>query len=370
MGELKSMDQQNVALDSLRQLVLKCCLISGIPEEDGEIFTDCLIEADLAGITTHGVDRLPAYLDRIELGVTKVPTTLTVLKENSASIYLDANDGLGQVAAYKSAKLAAQKAKQNGVGAVVVKNSGHFGRAGYFTEQIAREGLIGFCCTNASPRLAPWGGKKALLGNNPWSFAFPRGKKAPCVIFDIANSVVAAGKIREAAHKNEKIPQNWALTEEGKPTVDPEEALKGILLPMAGHKGYGISLWVALLTGALSGSEWDTNVTNIYDYSRPQKVSHTFLAINPEAFAGRDNYIRTLDHIYREIKNSPLAEGFREVYLPGEIEALKREGQIKEGVSLSRGTLQRLADLAAKLKISLPQDWVQFIRKGSLNKTM
>lgn len=352
------MGQQNVSLDSLRQLVLNCCLISGIPEEDADIFTDCLIEADLAGITTHGVDRLPAYLDRIKLGVTKVPTKLTVLKENSASTFLDANDGLGQVASFKSAKLAMEKAKQNGVGAVVVKNSGHFGRAGHFTEQIAKEGLIGFCCTNASPRLAPWGGRKKLLGNNPWSFAFPKGKKAPRVVFDIANSVVAAGKVREAAHKNEKIPQNWALTAEGRPTIDPEEALKGILLPMAGHKGYGISLWVALLTGALSGSEWDSQVTNIYDCSRPQKVSHTFLAIDLEAFAGKDNYIEIIDGMYSEIKNTSLAEGFKEVYLPGEIEDIKRQGQIKEGVSLSSVTLQKLTDLAAKLKISLPQDWL------------
>ncbi|MEL7563705.1 MAG: Ldh family oxidoreductase [Dehalobacterium sp.] len=355
------MTQRKVSLDSLRELVLNCCLASGIPKEDADIFTDCLIAADLVSITTHGVDRLPVYLDRIKLGVTKVPTNLTVLKESGASIFLDANDGLGQVAAFKSAKLAIERAKQNGVGAVVVKNSGHFGRAGYFTEQIAQEGLIGFCCTNASPRLAPWGGTKALLGNNPWSFAFPKGKKAPRVVFDIANSVVAAGKIREAANKHEKIPENWALTDEGRPTIDPKEALKGILLPMAGHKGYGISLWVALLTGALSGSEWDSHVTNIYDYSRPQKVSHFIMAIDLRAFAGKDNYMDILDDMYSKIKSSSLAEGFKEVYLPGEIEELKRESQIKEGVSLSPVTIQKLANLTAKLNISLPQDWFKLM---------
>ena len=315
----------------------------------------------MTGVNTHGISRLPAYLQRGKLGATKKsPADLIVINETPFTAFLDANDGLGQVACFEGADISAKKANENGIGAVVIKNSGHIGRAGNYSKRIAEQEYIGLCMSNASPRLAPWGGMEAMIGNNPWSIAFPGNDTVPTIVLDIACSQVAAGKIRQARDNGESIPLGWALDCDGKPTNNPVEALEGILLPMAAHKGYGIALVISLITGVLGGSSWDSDVSSIYDQSRAQKVTQFLAAISIDAFAGKEEYELKIVEIYKKIKYCKLADGFAGIYMPGEIEEMNLNKNA-DYINISKPTMESLVKLGKELRISFPKYWASSV---------
>jgi len=220
------------------------------------------------------------------------------------------------------------------------------------------------CLLHASPassfqsligRLAPWGGRRPLLGNNPWSVAVPTTGEP--LVLDMANSVVAAGKIRQAAQRGERIPEGWALDAEGRPTTDPVEALRGVLLPFGTYKGYGITLMVGILTGVLSGGGWDVHVRPIDAVSEPQGESHLLAAISVRDMMPEEIFRERVAEVIRRIKECPPAEGSPGVFLPGELEHERRRRAQKEGVPLARATCEAIACLAADLGVPLPEGW-------------
>jgi LDH2 family malate/lactate/ureidoglycolate dehydrogenase len=319
----------------------------GMCEEDAHVAADSLVQADLWGHQSHGVMRLSWYAARLKAGVCDPVATPETIMDGGALALIDGREAMGQVLAKHAAEDAIRRAKAHGIGAVAVRNSNHFGTAMYFTLMAARAGCLGFLCTNASPAMSPWGGRKKVVGNNPWSWACPGGSHAPFVL-DIANTSVARGKIYLARQKGLPIPKGWAVNRQGYPTTDPAEALEGILLPMAEHKGYAISVMMDVISGVLTGSSFATGVAGPYQAERRSGSGHFFIAIDIAAFQPLDEFAGRIDMLVRELKGVPRAPDFEEVFYPGEIESRNDVRNRAEGLLLPDDTLDDLSKLATE----------------------
>jgi len=318
----------------------------GVPEHDGRLVADSLVQADLWGHQSHGFLRLPWYAARLRSGAMRAVTEPAVLSDTGPLLLLDGRDGIGQVLADRARDLAAERARAHGVGVVGVRNSNHFGTAMYFTRRAARDGFVAILTTNASPAMAPWGGREKVLGTNPWSIAAP-APDGRVVAVDIANTAVARGKIYLAKNRGEAIPGNWALTADGAPTTDPAEGVLGVILPMAGHKGYAITFLMDVLSGALTGSAVGTGVHGPYEAEARSGCGHLFLALDPAAFGDAAGYEQRVRQLVDEVRSVPLAEGFDEVFLPGEVEDRAEAAALAAGgIELAEGSLAELRALA------------------------
>ena len=235
----------------------------GVPEADARLIADTLVQADLWGHQSHGVLRLGWYLDRLRNKVMNPVTTPEFVVDAGGLAVIDGHDGVGHVLAKRAAEEAIKRAKVHGIAAVGVRMSNHFGTCMYYTLMGAREGCVMMLTSNGGPAMAPWGGRKKIVGTNPWSIAAPAGRHAPFVV-DMANTGVARGKIYLARNKHEPIPEGWAITADGAPTTDPQAAIDGIILPMAGHKGYAIAGMVDMMSGVLTGSGFLSSVHSPY----------------------------------------------------------------------------------------------------------
>jgi LDH2 family malate/lactate/ureidoglycolate dehydrogenase len=328
----------------------------GVPAVDAELWADTLVRSDLRGHASHGIFRLPWYVRRLQRGVMQPLTRLETLRDTAAVMRLDAHDGVGQVAANAAMELAIERARTFGIAAVSVRRSNHFGAAMYFTLKAAQVGLIGMITTNASPALAPWGGRQALIGNNPWSIAAPAGRHAPLIplILDIANTMVARGKIYTARQEGRSIPVGWAIDQSGSPTTDPAAALAGLILPIGGHKGYAISFMMDVLSGILSGSEFASGVAGPYQAERESGYGHLVIVLNIEAFIGLDEFTSRVEQLIDEVKASPLAPGTDEIFYPGEPEARAEAANLRDGLVLPEATVAELVTLADELGIPHP----------------
>lgn len=316
-----------------------------VPEENAKITSEILIKADLRGIDSHGVARLPIYAKRLKLGIVNAKANFKVKNETPTSALLDADNGLGQVATYKAMQLCIEKAKKNGVAAVGIQHSNHFGIGAYYSLMAADEGLIGYTCTNASPLVAPFGGREKMLGTNPFAITIPAGKY-PHICLDMASTVVARGKLEIALRQNKKIPLTWATDADGKPTDDPAEGLKGTLLPVGGPKGYGLALFVDIISGVLMSSSYGKHTGALFnDLDRPQNIGHFVMAINPGVFQDVDSFKQQVDKVIEEIKASEKAQGVKEIYLPGEIEA-NNEQKRKMGIPLNEKVIEQLLSIS------------------------
>jgi LDH2 family malate/lactate/ureidoglycolate dehydrogenase len=220
----------------------------------------------------------------------------------------------------------------------------------YYTRMAAQAGCVGFLSTNASPAMAPWGGRRKVLGNNPWSIAAPARSRPP-MLLDLANTAVARGKIYLARQRNEKIPEGWALDADGAATMDPQKAIEGIILPMAGHKGYGITLMMDVLSGVLTGSGFASQVRGPYQAKERSRCGHLAMALNIEAFQPLAEFHERMEALIAEVKSTPLAQGFDAIYYPGEIEALNDARNREEGLLLPADTLSDLRRLSQETGI-------------------
>jgi LDH2 family malate/lactate/ureidoglycolate dehydrogenase len=318
----------------------------GVPDADARLVADSLVTADLWGHQSHGVLRLSWYVNRIRAGVMKPVTTPETEADTGPLLVMDGHDGVGQVLAAHAAREAARRAHTHGVGVVAVRNSNHFGTAAYFTRIAARDGCLAILTTNASPAMAPWGGRRKTVGTNPWSIAAPAGRH-DVMVMDIANTAVARGKVYLAKQRGEPIPPGWAIDAEGVPTTDPAAAIAGVILPMAGHKGYAISLLMDVLSGVLTGSAFGAAVNGPYQVDRRSGCGHLFIALDVAAFGDPDGFTERMEQLIDEVKAVPLAPGFDEVLYPGELEARAARQQLDQGLSLPRQTLDDLRELAA-----------------------
>jgi LDH2 family malate/lactate/ureidoglycolate dehydrogenase len=317
----------------------------GVPVADARLVADSLVTADLWGHQSHGVLRLSWYVDRIRAGVMRAVTTPEAVSDTGPLLVVDGHDGIGQVLAAFAAREATGRARDHGVGVVAVRNSNHFGTAAYFTRMAAREGCVAILTTNASPAMAPWGGRRRTVGTNPWSIAAPAGTHA-VMVMDVANTAVARGKVYLARQRGEPIPAGWAIDADGAPTTDPAAAVAGMILPMAGHKGYAISLMMDVLSGVLTGSAFGAAVGGPYQAERRSGCGHLFIALDVAAFGDPDGFARRMEQLVAEVKSVPPAQGFDEVLYPGELEARAAREHLRAGLSLPRQTVEDLRRLA------------------------
>ncbi len=320
----------------------------GVPESDARLMADTLVQADLWGHQSHGVLRLMWYGERFRKGVMEAVTRPEFVVDVGAVAVIDGHDGIGQVLTALAAREAIKRAKAHGVGVVAVRNSNHFGTAMYYTLMAPREGCVAFLSTNASPAMAPWGGRKKTVGTNPWSICAPAGKHVPMML-DIANTGVARGKIYLAKQKGVPIPEGWAINAAREPTTDPQQAIDGIILPMAAHKGYAIALMMDVLSGVLSGSAFGSGVFGPYQYDRKSGAGHLFVAMNVAAFRPLEEFNASMEQLIAEIKSVPLAKGCEEVFYPGEMEARNDAKNRKEGLLFPEDTITDLKKVAREL---------------------
>jgi LDH2 family malate/lactate/ureidoglycolate dehydrogenase len=321
---------------------------AGVPEADARLVADTLVQADLWGHQSHGVLRLGWYLDRIRNGVMKPVTTPEFVVDAGAIAVIDAHDGVGHVAAMLATTEAIKRAKAHGIGAVAVRNSNHFGTCMYYTRRVAAAGCVSMLTSNGGPAMAPWGGRKKIVGTNPWSVAAPvamDGTRAPFVV-DMAATGVARGKIYLAKNKNLPIPLGWAINKDGAPTTDPQEAIDGIILPMAEHKGYAIAAMVDMMSGVLTGSGFLSAVHSPYKTAEKSNCGHLMIAMDISKFQPLEQFCARMQAFTQEIKSVPLAKGFNEVFYPGEMENNSDAKLRREGLTLPEDTMADLKRIA------------------------
>jgi LDH2 family malate/lactate/ureidoglycolate dehydrogenase len=334
-----------VGHEALRRFVAQVYHGAGMPETDAALMADSLVQADLWGHQSHGVLRTSWYLARLESGVMKAVTQPKFVVDAGAVAVIDAEDGVGQVVTEIATRDVIRRAKVHGVAAVAVRNSNHFGTCMYWTKRGAETGCVMMLMTNGGPAIAPWGGKKKIIGTNPWSYAAPAGKLPPLLV-DMAITGVARGKIYLARQRHEKIPLGWALTADGAPTTDPQEAIDGIILPMAGHKGYAIGVVVDMLAGVLSGSAFLEAVNGPYKTDKKSGAGHFMAAFDISKFQPLAEFEKRMEEFIAEIKGVPFAQGVEEIFYPGEMEARADERQRREGLELPEDTIADLDRIA------------------------
>ena len=328
---------------------------AGLPPNDAQLVADTLVQADLWGHQSHGVLRLGWYLDRLRHGVMQPVTTPELVVDAGAIAVIDGRHGVGQVLAMRATQEAIARAKAHGIGAVAVRNSNHFGTCMYYTRRVAAAGCVAMLTSNGGPAMAPWGGRKKIIGANPWSVAAPVGSGSPFVV-DMAATGVARGKIYLARNRQEPIPLGWAINQAGEPTTDPQEAIDGIILPMAEHKGYAIAAMVDMLSGVLTGSGFLSVVHSPYHTAERSHCGHLMLAMDIAKLQPLEQFTARMQAFTAEIKSVPLAKGFDEVFYPGEIEDRNDAKYRREGLALPRETIEDLQRIAREtgLEAQLP----------------
>jgi LDH2 family malate/lactate/ureidoglycolate dehydrogenase len=342
-----------IPVETLEDFATKVLQATGVPEEQALCTARVLLFADQRGIESHGISKLPIYVKRIRDRGVDPKAFPKVIGGKGAVIRIDAQNGLGPVAGTFGMEKAMEAARSYGVGLASVRNSNHFGVTAYYSMLGLSEGMIGIALSNANPTVAPWGGKKAMVGTSPLSVAIPTKGGLPFVI-DMASTTVARGKIILYAQKKKPLPRGWALDSEGRETTDPEVALKGLLTPLGGAKGSGLALVIDILCGLLSGSKYLTEVGHLYTGTeKPQGTGHIFAALDIETFLPKEQFLEEMDHYVERIHACPRAEGVEQIYVPGEIEYEAMLRTRREGVEVSPGTLKELKDTALQVGVSL-----------------
>ncbi|MEW2113691.1 Ldh family oxidoreductase [Streptomyces sp. NPDC005474] len=324
----------------------------GLSPRAAQAVATSLVDADMRGTPSHGSLLVPMYVERIRKGSVSLREEAEVVHDTGAVAVLDAHHALGQLTGDQAMALAVDKAHSYGIGAVTVRRAFHFGGAFRYVRSAAAAGCIGIAAANTRPLMPAPGGAAPVVGNNPLAVGVPAASGEP-VLLDMALSEAALGKIRLAEQEGHPIPPTWATDRDGKPTTNPTEALAGMLLPAAGHKGYGLALVVDILTGVLSGGSSGSGVRGLYaDTSVPNDCAHFFLALDIGAFGDPAGFTGRLSALTTEVTGSPTAPGVERLLLPGQLEA-ERYGSVAEGIALGAEVLAALQETAASVGVAL-----------------
>lgn len=319
----------------------------GLPDADAATIAADLVKANLRGLDSHGVSRIPMYLERIDRGVVNPRPHMQLTKVAGAVAHLDGDNGMGFLASHKAMEAAMDLAAEAGIGMVGVHRSTHFGMGALYALQALERGFVSMIFTNSSPAISMWGGRTAFLGASPIAAGIPGGKAAPFVM-DMSMTVIARGKIRLAAKRGEPIAPGLALDVNGNPTTDASKAFEGVCLPFGGIKGSVLATMMDLMAGALTGANYGGDVKSLYfDHSEPQNVGHLFFAIRPDLFMSMTDFEARMEEFNRRIKALPRASGCEEVLMPGEPEARAEVQRLSEGVPVTDNVLADLAAVAA-----------------------
>jgi L-2-hydroxycarboxylate dehydrogenase (NAD+) len=355
-----------IPVDTIHNFIIDVFQALGVPPEDAVISADVLITSDLRGIQSHGVARLKYYCDRIQAGMHLTRTEMEVVRDTETTALVDGHHGMGHVIAYRSMRLAMDKARRHGLGAVAVRNSTHFGIAGYYALMAAREGMVGLAFTNARPSIAPTFGSEPMLGTNPIAFAAPSDLDFPFCL-DAATSIAQRGKIEVAARAEKLVPEGWVIDRDGKPLTEPDQILQDLekgmaaLLPLggvgeifAGYKGYDLATMVEILCASLSGGAFLKDLLGFApDGSRrPYMVGHFFLAVDIEHFVPLALSRHITGEIMRALQNAHRAAGQEHIYVAGEKEYENEKVVREQGIPVNRRLRQELQLMRDGLSIS------------------
>lgn len=325
-----------------------------VPPDAAREASACLVKAELRGVDSHGLVRLPVYARRLRAGVVKARPAVQVMAVTGATALVDGDNGLGPVVGSHAMDAAIGLAAAHGIGFVGVKNSNHFGPAAFYVEKAIAHECIGLAISNAPANMAPFGGRQRLLGTNPIAVGIPAGEE-PSLLFDAATSVVARGKIIVAAQNGEPIPEGWAIDPEGFPTTDADRALAGAVLPFGGPKGSAIALIIDVLCGVLTGAAFAAHINTLEDLSEPQNVGHAVAALRTDLFLPRDEFRARMDDILRQLRSSPPSPGAGpRVLVPGEIERAYERRHLEIGLALAPPVAAQLSRLGDELGVAFP----------------
>jgi LDH2 family malate/lactate/ureidoglycolate dehydrogenase len=330
-----------------------------VPAADARDVAGCLIKAEMRGVDSHGLVRLPVYARRVQAGVVKARPDIRLLPSATAAALVDGDNGLGPVVGSKAMEAALDLARSHGTGFVGVRHSNHFGPAAYYVEKAVCQGFIGMAISNAPPHMAPFGGKTRFLGTNPVAIGIPAGEEDP-LIFDASTSVVARGKIIVAAHTKTPISEGWALDPDGYPTTDPDQALAGAVLPFGGPKGSAISFIIDIFCGVMTGASFALHLNTLEDLATEQNVGHVFAAVRTDLFVTGKQFRERMDAILRMLKASPAAPGGQRVLTPGEIEFANESRMRDEGIALPEAIAGQLLGLGEELDVTFPSPRASF----------
>lgn len=355
-----------IPFDIATQYVIEVFTRLGVPREDAIICADVLIMADKFGIDSHGVNRLkPIYYDRIKIGIQKPVTQFEIVKEGPTTAVVDGHDGMGQVIAYRSMQMAIAKAKKYGMGMVAVRNSTHYGIAGYYAKMAADNNMIGITGTNARPSVAPTFGVENMLGTNPLTFGIPTDEEFPFLL-DCATSLSQRGKVEVYARLNKELPPGWVIDHEGNTCTDPNAVLTGLidgsmaLTPLggigeegAGYKGYGYCTVVEILSAALQAGSYLKMLSGFDAQGRkiPYHLGHFFIAIDIEAFTSIDSFKEITGDILRSLRYSKKMPGQERIYTAGEKEYSMYQERKDKGVPVNKEVMKELIAMRDEQRI-------------------
>ena len=339
----------------------------GVPEDDAKICADVLLESDRRGIESHGCNRFkPIYIDRILNGTLKPVTEIEILKDTPTTVVMDAHDGMGMVASHKMMKMLIEKARKYGMAGGAIRNSTHYGIAGYWATMASKEGLIGVTGTNARPSIAPTFGVENMMGTNPMTFAIPTDEEFPFCL-DCATSIVQRGKIEYYARTGKPTPAGMVVAEDGSAMTDSDEILRalvdgtaalaplgGIGEEMCGYKGYGYAAVVEILSAALVGGPFMKALTGVSEDGKPRMyhLGHFFFVMNPDFFMGLDTFKKTAGDICRALRASKKAPGEERIYTAGEKEWLAWQERKDKGVPVGESIQKEF--MALRDEFNLP----------------
>jgi LDH2 family malate/lactate/ureidoglycolate dehydrogenase len=326
---------------------------AGLPARDAACVAEGLVDADLRGVTTHGLVRFPVYVERLRRGVVTAQPALRVVGGRGAAVVLDGDNGFGQVVAAEGMRRAVELARTHAVGVCAIRNSSHLGALAFIATLAVPHGMIGVAMSITQPVVAPWGGTLPKLGNNPFAVAVPAGDRPP-IVLDMACSQVARGNLILASKLGRRIPPGWALDARGRPTQDPDAGLHGSLMPVGGHKGSGLALVIGILGGLLSGAPASPGCGDVLDMTRPQHFGHLVAAVDIAAFGPAPDFLAAVEEMARDVKATPCAEGVAEIFLPGEIEHGRRAAALLDGFPVSRPVLDEVRAAGAAFGVSWP----------------
>lgn len=361
-------DAVRVPVERLRAFAQAAFEGVGVAPPDAAIAAEVLLASDLRGIESHGVGRLKMYYDWIKKGIISPRVRFEVVREGPTTAVVDAHTSLGHPVAHRAMELAIAKARAYGVGAVAVRNSSHYGIAGYYARMAAEVGMIGLAFTNARPSVAPTFGVEPMLGTNPIAFACPTDEPFP-FLFDAATSITQRGKIEVLAREGKPTPAGWVVDRSGRLATDTAAILQGIprelyaLLPlggageeMGGHKGYGLATMVEILCAGLSSGAflWALSGMERDGTPRPHRLAHFFLAVGVEAFVPLDEFKGTVGGILRELRGAAKAPGAERIYTAGEKGHAREERIRREGVPLTPSLQRELRQIGAELGLPVP----------------
>jgi LDH2 family malate/lactate/ureidoglycolate dehydrogenase len=343
--------ERRVMPEALLTLVVGVFARCGMGAADARLVADSLVQADLRGVHSHGVLRVPEYVQKLTAGGVDARARPRVVRDEGACLVVDGGNGMGQIACHFAMERAIERAAGTGIAAVAVRGSNHCGAmARYVLQAVARD-MIGLATTNALPTMAPWGGAERLLGINPLAVGIPAGEEPP-IVHDAAFSATAHGKVRVFGQKGLRLPPGWALDEDGQETTDPASAY--LLTPIGAFKGTALAMIMGILSSMLSGAAYGTELGSMEEGPLPGRDGQFVAAIRVSAFEDASRFKARVDGAIRQLRASRRRPGVERIYAPGEIESLTARRYATEGIPLNDLTLGDLRQVARRLDLAVP----------------